>query len=372
MATATVRLEDVVQLNDLDRRIWGEEPESFVPKQVYDLHTHIGSSKFDLGTVPGYSGAGGAWGLLQTGTTTEMLNAADELLMPGRQVSRLAFPIPNPKCDFQGSNEYLASEVRKDPMSAALMLVHPGMTAGKVDEAIRKHRFLGFKCYRWYSVTGDPKNCRILDFMSEHILEVGNRYGLIVGLHVAKADAIADQENLEDLERMSAKYPRLRWALFHCARSYSSWPLEAAAPRLRNIPNIWYEGSSVCETDAFDALFSFADPTRVCYGSDDLAVGVGRGKYIAYGRAWVSMHEQNQTFNADHCDGRMTFVRYEMLRAMKHAARHAGYGPGQIENLFYNNAVRLIQDTRRDLDEALGPSDGIVSAATPSIEISRG
>ena len=57
----------------------------------------------------------------------------------------------------------------------------------------------------------------------------GNRYGLIVGLHVAKADAIADPENLEDLERMSARYPRLRWALFHCARSYSSWALEAAA-----------------------------------------------------------------------------------------------------------------------------------------------
>jgi len=355
MKTATVQLEDVVKVNDLDRRIWQEELESFVPMRVYDLHTHIGNARFDLGAGPGYADSGGPWGLLHTGTTTAMINAADELLMPGRRVSRLAFPMPFPKCAFEESNEYTAAEVSKDPQSAALMLVHPGMTPEEVDRAIRRHRFVGFKPYRWYSVTGDPKNCRILDFMAEHILEVGNRYGLIVGLHVAKAEAIGDAENLEDLERMSARYPRLRWALFHCARSYSSWALEAAAPRLKNIPNVWYEGSSVCETDAFDALFSIADPSRVCYGSDDLSVGVARGKYIAYGRAWASMHEQNQNLNTDHCDGRMTFVRYEMLRAMKRAARHAGYGPAQIEKLFFHNAVRLIEDTRRDLDEALGP-----------------
>jgi hypothetical protein len=353
MPTTTIKLEDVVQINDLDRRIWNEELEDFVPAQVYDLHTHIGSSRFDLGSGPGYADSGGPWALLHAGTTTEVLAEADALLMPGRAVHRLAFPIPHRQCDFEGSNDYVSAEVRKDPLSAALMLVHPGMRADKVDQAIRRHRFVGFKPYRWYSVTGDPKNCRILDFMSEHILEVGNRYGLIVGLHVAKADAIADSENLDDLERMSAKYPRLRWALFHCARSYSSWALEAAAPRLRNIPNVWYEGSSVCETDAFDALFSIAGPKRVCYGSDDLAVGVARGKYIAYGRAWVSMHEQNQTFNTDHCDGRMTFVRYEMLRAMRRAARHAGFDSGQTLDLFYNNAMSLIAETRRDLNAAL-------------------
>src|SRR5258708_3879662 len=85
IAGKTVRLEDVVQVNEMDRRIWQEELEFFVPKQVYDLHTHIGSAKFDLGTGPGYAGSGGPWALLYTGTTTEMLNAADELLMPGRQ-----------------------------------------------------------------------------------------------------------------------------------------------------------------------------------------------------------------------------------------------------------------------------------------------
>jgi glutamate-1-semialdehyde 2,1-aminomutase len=189
--------------------------------------------------------------------------------------------------------------------------------------------------------------------MPEHIFEVGNQDGLFVGLHISKIDAIADPENLEDLERLSAKYPRLRWGLFHCARSYSDWPLKEAAPRLREIPTVWYEGSSVCETDAFDALFSFADPSRVCYGSDDLPVGVMRGKYIAFGRAWVCMHEGNQTFNTDHCNGRMTFTRYEMLRGMKHAAEHPGYTHAQIDDMFFGNAMHLVANIRRNLTERL-------------------
>ena len=349
-----LRLEDVVQCNDLDRRIWKEELDGFVPNRVYDLHTHLTHGRFDLSEGPGYDSMGDVWALTYQGSTMEMLDAADALLMPGRTVERLAFPMPHRQCDFTGSNNYVAEETAKRPVSAALMLVHPGMTQDEVNQAIVRHRFIGFKPYRWYSTTGDPKNCRITDFMSEHILEVGNRYGLIVGLHIAKQDAIADEENLDDLERLSEKFPRLRWALFHCARSYSDWPLEKAAPRLKKIPNVWYETSSVCETDAFDVLFDIADRSRICYGSDDLSVGVMRGKYIAYGRAWVSLHEKNQTFNTDHCDGRMTFTRYEMLRGMRRAARHAGMTSSQIEDLFWNNAIRLISDTRRDLETAIG------------------
>lgn len=348
------RLEDVIQPNDLDRAIWNEELEGFVPAAVYDLHTHMTHRRFDLGAGPGYAASGGAWGLLDEGTTTEMLDATDELLMSGRRVERLTFGMPHRQCDFDASNRFVAEETAKRPASAALMLVHPAMSADDVDGAIRRHRFIGFKPYRWYSVTGDARNCRIAEFMPEHQLEVGNRYGLLVGLHLSRPEAIADSQNLDDLERFAERFPRLRWGLFHCARSYSNWPMEKAAPRLRQIPNVWYESSSVCETDAFDALFETASPSRICYGSDDLAVGASRGKYIAFGKAWVSMHEANQTFNVDHCDGRMTFTRYEMLRAMKRAAKHARLTPEQIEDLFWNNAVRLVADIRRDMDAVLG------------------
>ena len=70
------------------------------------------------------------------------------------------------------------------------------------------------------------------------------------------------------------------------------------------------------------------------YGSDDIPVGVLRGKYIAFGFAWAYLSPSNHSLNLSHCDGRMTFTRYEQLRAMRRAARrlgmHAGPEPGPV------------------------------------------
>jgi glutamate-1-semialdehyde 2,1-aminomutase len=188
--------------------------------------------------------------------------------------------------------------------------------------------------------------------MPEHQLAVANHYGLMIGLHISKAAAIADPENLDDLERLTGKYPRVRWMLFHNARSYSAWAIERAEKRLRNIPNLWYESSSVCETDAFDGLLSFVDPKRFCYGTDDLPIGVTRGKLIVWGHAWTDISQTNPAFSVSHCDGRFTFVRYEMLRAMRRAAKHAGLTRLQIEDVFHNNAATLIEAIRTDLTTA--------------------
>ncbi|MGC3966665.1 MAG: hypothetical protein QM775_04645 [Pirellulales bacterium] len=86
---------------------------------------------------------------------------------------------------------------------------------------------------------------------------------------------------------------------------------------LRKLPNIWYDVSSVCETDAIDALLSNVAPNRVMYGSDDVPVGVLRGKYVSFGYAWAYLSEANHAMSLAHCDGRMTFTRYEQLRAMR-------------------------------------------------------
>src|SRR5262249_25559849 len=100
--------------------------------------------------------------------------------------------------------------------------------------------------------------------------------------------------------------------------------------------------------------FSIVDRKRICYGTDDFAVGVSRGKYVSYGISWGEMNESNQTLNKAHCDGRMTFVRYEMLRAMRRAARRAGFGRSEIEDRFYHNGADLVEAAGRDLNAAAG------------------
>jgi glutamate-1-semialdehyde 2,1-aminomutase len=336
-----------LERNDLDRRIWAEELEGFVPRRVFDVHAHV--YRWAFNTDPEKE-TGPFYELIGCGfpeSDWSALEACDAVLMPGREVHRLAFPYPfTPACDFEGSNGFVARETGRDPRSAALMLVHPSMSAAYLEEELARHAFLGFKPYRFYSSTGDAVSCRITDFLPEHEIEVADRHGLLVTLHLAKRDGIADPENLDDLVRLAAAYPRVRWILAHGARSYSAWAIQRAAPHLRGLPSVWYDTSSVCESDAIEALLAVAGADRVMYGSDDLPVGAVRGKYIVFGYAWAFLSETNHLLNLSHCDPRMTFVRYEQLRAMRRAALRLGLSATQIEDLFCNTAERLIESVR--------------------------
>jgi glutamate-1-semialdehyde 2,1-aminomutase len=339
-----------LEYNDLDRRIWTEELDALVPRQVFDVHTHVYRWEFNLDAekqrAPNYELIGRQFPV----SDWALLEACDGQLMPGRRVRRLTFPFPfSPACDFEGSNRFAAAEAGRDPRSAALMAVHPSMTAEYLDEQVRRLGFLGFKPYRFYSRTGDAVYCRISDFLPAHQMEVADRHGLLVMLHLAKRDAIADPENIEDVIRLATRYSRVKWILAHGARSYSAWAIERAAARLRELPNVWYDTSSVCESDAVEALLSGVGPERVMYGSDDVPVGVLRGKYIAFGRAWAFLSASNHSLDLSHCDPRMTFVRYEQLRAMRRAVLRLGLSRGQIEDLFCNTAAHLIDSTRARL-----------------------
>ena len=335
-------VSSLIETNDLDRRIWSEELDEFVPREVFDVHTHM--YRWAFNTDPEKeSGAFAECAGRFPEVGFDALEEADRILMPGRSVHRLSFPFPfKPACDFEASNRWAAEQTQSDPGSAALMVVHPSMTADAVEEQIERHGFVGFKPYRFYALTGDPVQCRITDFFPEHQLAVADRHGLLIMMHMARRQGIGDDQNLDDLRRLTADYPNVKWILAHCARSYSYWAIERAAQRLRKIPNLWYDTSSVCESDAIEALLETVGPQRVMYGSDDLPVGATRGKYISFGQGWGYLSPENHSIDLSHCDARMTFVRYEQLRAMRRAIKRIGLDRGQIKDIFCNTARRLV------------------------------
>lgn len=339
-------MERRIQRKEIDQQIWEEELEAYVPRRIFDVHTHIYDWSHVISSGLEQEGCQKIFGKYFPLSSWEMLNACDAVLLPGRKIHRLAFPFPFLNCDFEKANHYAASQVRQDTDSAALMLTHPNMEVENLEMAIEKEGFIGFKPYRFYSVTGDAAECRITDFLPEHQVALADKYGLIIMLHLSKKAGISDPENLSDLERLTNSYPDVKWILAHCARSYCDTPLVKARESLRRIPNLWYEISSVCDADAIDALFSIAGPERVMYGSDDMPAGVSRGKYITFGYAWTFLSEYNHKLNLSHCNPSMTFVRYEMLRVFCRAIYRRNYGKTEIENLFYGNAMQLISLVR--------------------------
>lgn len=201
----------------------------------------------------------------------------------------------------------------------------------------------GFKPYRFMSSTGEVDECSITDFLPEHQIEVANTYGLIILLHMSKRMGPLDPDNLRDLQRLTAKYPGVKWQLAHCARSFNPIFLERSISTLKQIPNLWYDTSAVCEPEVFDILFSEIPVERILYGSDHNPPHVDGGKYIAFGKAWMWLHPGTADLNLTHCDPRPFPMVYEELRAMKNAMQNAGYGKGEKEAIFYTNTKELIQ-----------------------------
>ena len=335
-----------LQLTDLDESIWREELEDFVPSRVFDAHTHVYRTEFNLAPrSPLEERLRDKYPVSDLNT----LQRDDALMLPGRELHYLTFGHPFLECDFEGLNAHTAETVSQDPQSAALMIVSPKMVPESVRDTIVRHGFLGMKPYRFYSVTGDVVECRITDILPEPLIEVANELGLIVTLHMGKRKAIGDPENIEDVVRLSKAYPRVNWVLAHCARSFAPWPIEAAWPHLAELPNVYLDTSAVCESDVFAVLLRHLDRKRILYGSDNSPAGIERGKYITVGHAWAFVGERTKSLDLSHCDPRATFACYESLRALRRAALALDVPQAEIDGIFWDNAVGLVDRVREGL-----------------------
>ena len=333
----------IVPMRDIDREIWEHELDDFVPPVIHDAHVHLSRTSFDRGTTPqerARSESIAARGFANnTMAFWQTWNAA---LFPGREVHGTCMGSPYLKVDMEGLNRFVAGEVRNDPGSVPLMLVKPGMDPQAVDAFIEHNGIVGLKPYRFYSVTGDVNECGITDFLPEELIEVANGRGLMIMLHMSKRRAAADPQNLADLARFNRQYPRVKWQLAHCARCFIPSFMEMSIDALAELENVWFDTSAVCESDVFDVLFSRGPRERILFGTDNLPAGVERGKYVAFGYAWQVLTEENQTFDLAHCNPDPTWVAYEELRGLRRIAHRFSFTQGEIEDLFWNNARRLL------------------------------
>jgi len=320
----------------MDRRIWEEELDTFVPERIFDAHTHLWSDDHlppdhpDRGTRP--------YADLMTH------RAWAERLYPGREIHFLMLGCPiTTEMDVTGHNTFLAEEIAQDPRSRANMIAVPGMTPEEIADAVDQYGFVGLKPYRVFSATGDIAECRITDYLPEELIEVANDRELFVTLHLSKRWGCADEENLADLARLTAHYPKVRWILAHCARAFASWMIERAIDRLREMPQIWYDLSAVNDVMSFYILFKRERRERLLFGSDNILAGCAHSKYITFAKAWAYLPDHVfEQLRLSHCEGEPTLVIYEQLRAMRQAAEMVGFGRAEVEEIFWTNAARLL------------------------------
>ena len=328
-------LESTLEIRPHDRQIWEEELEEFVPKRVFDAHCHLVSRVHVSSDSPSLK--------YLTETPLSTLKSWESQIFPGRETHFLALGKPAISIDIKAHNHFLGEEIAHDPLSRANCLTSPRYPVEQLAKAITAHGFVGLKVYRYYSVTGDIANCRIHDFLPHEQMELADDLGLWITLHLSRSDGCADKYNLDDLEEYTTKrYPRIKWILAHCARSFTYYPIQQAIDRLRDMPNIWYDLSAVTDALPFCTLFRRENLKRIFYGSDAVDAVSFHGKYVVLGRAWQTFRADDSGMRFPHCKGRPILAVYEQLLAIKNAARIADLSQDDVEDIFWRNAVNAL------------------------------
>lgn len=163
-----------IEPNDLDRQIWDEELEPFIPQKIFDAHLHCMHDDYCLSTLgddPPEWKTVDACGYAVYGRHD--IDDTFDKLFPGRQVQYLLFAWPYRRNDFDGHNAFTAAQISDDPKSAALMQVHPSFSVDKVEAEVDRYGYCGFKPYRLWAQHED--NCRITDMIPEPLIGTGQR-----------------------------------------------------------------------------------------------------------------------------------------------------------------------------------------------------
>ncbi len=315
----------------------------FVPQEIVDIHTHIfRDADFNAGNRPSFSREGLVLGM-------GSLKAGLRAWLPGRDVRALCFGVPARGLDTDAVNGWVKEEVSKEPSWWHLALARPDDKPEDLEAAMAVPQCRGVKVYHLFTGREDSFDCQVEDLAPEWMWDILNRHHGILMLHVVRDSAMADAGNQKSIARLCRKYPNTRLILAHVARSFSHRHGFDGIPFLRDIDNVWLDTSAVCESQSMATAIEHLGPERVLFGSD-YPVSNFRGRSLTLAETFHWIYEDSE--KSDGLNRHLTLVGIESLTALREASEWSGLTAPDLENIFRNNALRVLGEpaARRTLE----------------------
>lgn len=334
-----------LQITEYDRFVYENELKDFLPDEFIDFHVHINKNTFD--SWGGHNG-GSTWtDLVADEMTAENLLDGLKQLFPAQKVTPLVFG--GVLCDLDQVNDYVrdTSKIYGYP---TLYRTSYDMPADELEERVKAGGFLGFKPYLSNCPPYiPPKETRIYDFMPPEQLEIANKNGWIVMLHIPRDERLKDPVNLAQLMEIEEKYPNLKLIVAHIGRAYSKQDLGNAFEILGKTKNMYFDFTANLCDDAIRTCIETVGTERLIFGSD-LPISIMRMYRIVdengvyhnvvprglYGDVSKEPHMRETD------EENVTLMIYEQLRALKRVAADIKLRDKDVENILFGNARRLI------------------------------
>ncbi len=327
----------VTELSDRDRRLL-RGLEGFVPRRVYDIHAHVFHTRhFAGGQPPGFLEVDRGYGLVD-------FQAAMGRWMPGCEVEGLFFGYPSAGNDRAGENAWVQEQVGPGVArtgNRALVLAAPEDDPAEVQRLLATGVFVGIKPYRLYARVADTREASIESFAPEWMWELCHQHHGVLMLHIMRAGGITDPDNLQTLQRLCGKYPASKLVLAHVARSFNYRHAREGLHALADVENVVVDTSAVTQAGAFRAALELLGPRRVLWGSDYM-VSELRGTCISQGDGFTWIHPEEDCAQGLNVFGGYTLVGIESLMCLREACEDVGLNAKDGEDIFRNNALRLL------------------------------
>ena len=341
--------ELVSQLNnDYDNYVYETELKDFLPPEFIDCHVHVYAH--DTGLVKPATAQRVYWtGKVSRELTGAQLVATYKDKFPQNKVTPLIFGACGKNRDVNVCNDYVKTVADEYDMPT-LFRTSYDMSADSLEEQVIKGGFLGLKPYLTFSPDYIPREeIRIYDFLPKEHLEVANKHGWIVMLHIARDKRLKDPVNIAQLLEIEEKYPNVKLVVAHIGRAYAKEDIGDAFDFLKNTKNMMFDfTANVCD-DAIKACIEAVGPERLMFGSD-LPIAfmrmyriVENGEYInvvprgLYGDL-TGVPRMRETDETD-----VTTMIYEQIRALKRVALELKLTDKEVEDIMFTNAKKMIE-----------------------------
>lgn len=339
------------EVKEVDKAFYREQIADFLPDKIVDIHTHVWLDRMikhrddELASVA-------SWPFkVAKDNSIEDLIETYRLVFPGKEVLPLIFSNVLDKNNLRQLNQYCGN-CSAEYNYPALAVVRPDWDADEFEAVIKEGHFLGAKVYLTFADKNIPADkIEIFDFLPHHQLEVLDKNGWLVILHIARPGRLKDPVNLAQLLEIERRYPNVTLIVAHVGRAYCLEDVGNAFAVLKDTQKMYFDISANTNADVFKMLIDAVGPKRVLFGSDMPITRMRmrriceNGRYInivpkgLYGD--VSDDKNMREVDGQEAD-KLSFFIYEQIAAFKKAAIDCRLSDSDIENVFNKNAGMLL------------------------------
>jgi len=320
---------------EIDKQL-AAELSVMVPSRVFDSHAHL----YQHADLSGTS----FWNEGPKVIDFTLWKREIQKFFPGAGIKGgLFLSTPEHGGDIRKMNSFLMEELSAHPDSRGLLQFSMDSDPDEYKELAEAEGIAGFKPYHFSSTVSPSSDSLVSDFMPEWVWALSDKEGLVITLHLVRHKALSDPENTNQIISMCRKYPGAKLILAHAGRGFNAFNTMNGISALRGLNNLWFDTSGICEAEPFLAILHEFGPTRLLWGSD-FPISQLRGRAVTVGSGFAWLQESTVDWKNPELGGspEPLLIGLESLRALKTASDEFGLNRSDMENIFCNNALKLL------------------------------